>query len=136
AKNGGVDQAGGPQGQEKAGPRPAGQAVAHNDGGGLWPPGPGGHPGQAGGHLMSHRTGFEPIILKHIPDHSHILEVGPGRGGLGWWIKAHKTGCHLTGVEVWPPYVKVLEGLGLYDRVLEMDVRNYQPDRKSTRLNS
>lgn len=61
------------------------------------------------------------IIAGWVAPHSRVLEVGPGEGIIGNWLKTHKE-CHLTGVEFVPEAAQAARKM--FDEVLEGSIED------------
>jgi len=81
---------------------------------------------------VSHADILTNPILELIPEgHFTILDIACGFGDWGHLIKTRKNGSyHLTGVEIWTPYLERLKRLKIYDELIEADVRYYETSRK------
>jgi SAM-dependent methyltransferase len=57
-------------------------------------------------------------------DPSSVLECGPGKGLTGYFLRHYTRASYLVGLEVWDPYVEVLEESKIYNKVLKWDLNN------------
>jgi 2-polyprenyl-3-methyl-5-hydroxy-6-metoxy-1,4-benzoquinol methylase len=81
---------------------------------------------------MSHADILTKSVLEHIPEGNFtVFDVACGFGDWGYLIKTRKDGnYHLTGVDVWKPYLENLRHLKIYNELIEADIRYYEPPKK------
>lgn len=75
---------------------------------------------------MSHNPIIDKTVLSLLPvdlEELRVLDCGFGRGFWGFCFKTQfKSVPHITGLEIYRPYVERQEGLGLYDELVEANV--------------
>lgn len=62
-------------------------------------------------------------LLELIPsDVESVLDVGCGRGLVGYLCLAHREPARLVGIDIFEPYLKFVTKHGLYNEVLKHDL--------------
>lgn len=74
----------------------------------------------------SHNTNIE-YITRLIRDNSPqtILDVGAGAGKYGHLIRAIYIDAKIDAVEIWEPYIKKYKLKSLYNKVYQIDIREF-----------
>ena len=77
-------------------------------------------------------TEIQFVLKELVPYDLHnkrILDVGSGYGFFGWALRAHRQGTpYIVGIEINPERLKRLKEIGMYDLLLNEDVREWTPD--------
>jgi SAM-dependent methyltransferase len=70
----------------------------------------------------------EPVMRLITGEEARILDVGIGHGEWGHRIKTTKNpGAHITGIDIYRKYLDIQAGLGVYDELLELNIRDRLP---------
>src|SRR4051794_10836031 len=71
------------------------------------------------GAMTQHPPEIDRYIRRELPNLSgkRILDVGCGRGGMGYLLRTHSGGAtaHIVGVDVYAPYLDFSRRFALYD---------------------
>lgn len=62
-------------------------------------------------------------LKKHKNDFSNVVDFGCGAGWYGTTIRSINPSAHLTGIEIWQPYLEKYKLAGIYDQVIIDDAR-------------
>jgi SAM-dependent methyltransferase len=75
--------------------------------------------------VTQHPPEIDRYIRRQLPDlhGKHVLDVGCGRGGIGFLLRTQPGGdaAHIVGVDVHEPYLEFCARFGLYDELIHGD---------------
>lgn len=74
--------------------------------------------------MMTHSHLLDKCILNLLPidlDNLVILDVGCGYGEWGALLRRRKGSFYLVGVDIWRPHLTMLNRIGVYDELIQVD---------------
>jgi predicted TPR repeat methyltransferase len=80
--------------------------------------------------MTQHPPEIDRYIRRELPDLTgkRILDVGCGRGGVGYLLRTHPGGAdaHIVGIDIHEPYLAFCRRFSIYDELIQGNAADYE----------